>query len=204
MSLSNYANLKTSIQNWAKRDDITSLIDDFIDLTEADLAQRLQIRDMESRATADAPTADRFLQLPNNFIRMRKLRLVSGNKQYDLRQQTPESMNVVPSAGLPKNFTVTSQIEFDRTPDSAYTVEMQYYTQVTALSSSNTTNAILSRFPMLYLHGSLYYLFQWAMDVEMATMYKSLYDEGIDAANKVDRRGRHGPAPQMRIEGSTP
>ena len=204
MALNNYANLKTSIQSWAKRDDITSLIDDFIDLVEADLAQRLEIRDMEARATADAPTADRFLQLPNNFLRMRKLRLVSGNKQYDLRQQTPESMDVMPSAGLPKNFTVTSQIEFDRTPDSAYTVEMQYYTQVTALSSSNTTNAILTRFPMLYLHGALYYLFQWAMDVELASAYQALYSEGIAAANKIDRRGRHGPAPQMRIEGSTP
>lgn len=204
MALNNYANLKTSIESWSKRNDVTTLIDDFIDLTEADLAQRLQIRDMENRATADAPTDDRFLQLPDNFSRMRKLRLVSGSKQYDLRQQTPESMNVVTSAGIPKNFTVTSQIEFDRTPDSAYTVEMQYYSKVTALSSSNTTNAILTRFPMLYLHGALFYLFQWAMDAEMAIAYKALYDEGIEAANKVDRRGRHGPAPQMRVEGSTP
>ena len=44
MALNNYANLKTAIANFLARDDLTSEIDDFIDLTEADFNRRLRIR----------------------------------------------------------------------------------------------------------------------------------------------------------------
>ena len=36
MALDSYTNLKTAIANFLARDDLTSEIDDFIDLTEAD------------------------------------------------------------------------------------------------------------------------------------------------------------------------
>lgn len=204
MAISSYNELKTAIQNWAKRGDILSVVDDFIGLAEADIWQTLKIRDMEARATATAPTADRFLQLPDGFLKMRKLVLVSGSTNYELRHVAPESMQVEPAAGRPKEFTVTTQLEFDRTPDSAYTVEMQYYRSLTALSSSNQTNGVLTRFPSVYLYGSLFHFAQWAHNNDLLAKYGALFGEAIDAANKVDRRGRHGPAPAMRTEGSTP
>ena len=52
MALDTYANLKTSIANFLARDDLTSEIDDFIDLTEADFNRRLRIRDMETVNTS--------------------------------------------------------------------------------------------------------------------------------------------------------
>ena len=48
MALDSYTNLKTAIANFLGRDDLTSEIDDFIDLTEADLNRRLRIRAMEN------------------------------------------------------------------------------------------------------------------------------------------------------------
>lgn len=204
MSILTYAELKTAIENWAKRSDIGGVIDDFIDLAEADMWQRLEIRDMDTRATATTSTSDRFLALPTGFIKMRKLRLVSGSQQYDLRQQTPESMNVISSSGIPTDFTVTSQLEFNRTPGSAYTAEMQYYKELDALSASNTSNGVLTRFPNLYLYGSLMYFAQWAMDDNMLAKYSNLFYAAINDANEKDRKGRYGPAPQMRREGPTP
>ena len=41
MAISNYLELKASVQRWAKRGDINSLIDDFIDLAESDIWQNL-------------------------------------------------------------------------------------------------------------------------------------------------------------------
>lgn len=203
MSISTYAELKVSIENWAKRSDIGGVIDTFIDLAEADMWQRLEIRDMDTRATATTGS-DRFLALPAGFIKMRKLTLVSGSVRYTLRQQTPESMNLNSASGIPTDFTVTSQLEFNRTPGSAYTAEMQYYKELDALSASNTSNGVLTRFPNIYLYGSLMYFAQWAMDDNMLAKYSALFYAAINDANEKDRKGRHGPAPQMRIEGSTP
>tara|TARA_R110002126_G_scaffold101090_2_gene232962 strand:+ start:154 stop:333 length:180 start_codon:yes stop_codon:yes gene_type:complete len=52
MALDNYSNLKTSIANFLARDDLTTEIDDFIDLTEADFNRRLRVRAMETVDTA--------------------------------------------------------------------------------------------------------------------------------------------------------
>ena len=58
MALDSYTNLKTAIANFLARDDLSSEIDDFIDLTEADLNRRLRIRAMEnvSSFTIDSET----------------------------------------------------------------------------------------------------------------------------------------------------
>jgi len=105
---------------------------------------------------------------------------------------------------LPRFFTITSEIEFDRTPDSAYTVEMQYFRSLDALSGSNTTNAVLTRFPMIYLYGSLFHYANWAMNDQMASKYAELFLGAIDSANQIDKRGRHTPGAAMRIKGPTP
>jgi len=204
MAISTYAQLRTAVENWSKRGDIASVIDDFIALAESDIAMNLKIRDMEARATAST-NGTRYLELPDSFLQMRKLRLVLGTESYELSHETPESMDIIAGSGPPRNFTVTTQLEFDRTPGSTYTAEMQYYKSLTALSSSNTTNAVLTRFPAVYLYGCLFHFGLWAhIEERLLLKYSELFDEEMKRANKIDRRGRYGPVPSMRIEGSTP
>ena len=200
--LTTYEELKTSIQSWAKRDDLLDELDTFIDMAEADMWIKLRIRDMLARATATL--SGKYIALPTGYIEMRKLVLISGSNTYPLTQQTPESMTDVPSSGIPKSFTVGQQIEFDRTTDASYTVQMHYYRQLTPLSASNTSNAILSRFPMIYLYGALFHFAQWSQDDVMLAKYSDLFDNQMERANKQDRKGRHGPAPAMRTEAATP
>ena len=72
MALDSYTNLKTAIANFLARDDLTSEIDDFIDLTEADFNRRLRVRAMEtvdSSFTIDAATE----ALPTGFLQVRSL-----------------------------------------------------------------------------------------------------------------------------------
>ena len=204
MSISTYLELKTAIQNWSKRSDTLSVIDDFIDLAESDIWTNLKSRSMEGTATGSTGTSDRYLALPTGFLSMRKFRIYTGGVSYEIEYRAPESMNIQPSAGRPRFFTVTDQVEFDRTPDSAYSYEMAHFKSLTALSASNTTNDILARFPAIYLYGSLFHFAQWAHDDAMIQKYSLLFDEAMKRANKLDRRGRHGPAPAMHIEGSTP
>lgn len=204
MALDTYTNLKASIRNWSHRNDQPdSLIDDHIRLAETAMWQLLEIRDMSARSTASMG-ATRFLALPDNFIKMRRLSILSGNRVIDLKYATPESMHVVSTTSQPSLFTVTTQLEFDRVPDSTYTVEMTYFKELTALSDSNTTNAVLTRFPDVYLSGALHYLYKWGNFDQEAQSYLVQFSDAIKRANKQDRKGRYGPAMAGRREGVTP
>lgn len=204
MPVTSYSTLKAAIETWSKRADVSTSIDDFIDLAESEMWRYLRIRDMETRATASASTSSKYLALPDGYIEMRRLTITSGSTNYDCAQRTPETMLSTITSGIPVYFTVTSQLEFDRTPDAAYTVTMQYYKSLTALSSSNTSNAVLSRFPSIYLYGALWFLNDWALNAERSAYYQQLFMQAIESANAQDRSGRYGPAPVMNYQGVMP
>lgn len=203
MAIATYADLKTAIQNWAKRSDITTLVDDFIDLAEADIWQRLRIRDMETRSTATT-TSTRFYNLPTGFQEMRRFKIDRADSDIVLEYETPFNLKVIESSGLPRNYTITSQIELDRVPDATYTLEYQYYASLTALSNSSTSNAVLTRYPMVYLYASLFHYAQWAQDDLLIDRYALLAEGAIAQANANDKKGRYGPGRAMKPFGSTP
>lgn len=205
MSIATYADLKVAIERWGKRTDAVTMIDDFIDLAEADIWQRLRIRDMETEATLSSSTSVRTVALPSTFLQARRLRIDRTDlDDVVLQYETPMSMRVIECAGMPLRFTITSQIELDRVSDQVYTLKLQYYSSLTALSNSNTTNAVLTRFPMVYLYASLFHYAQWAQDDTLIERYALLAEGAINAANAADRKGRYGPAPGIRMMGATP
>jgi len=200
MALDTYANLKQAIERFSHRTDISDVIDDFIDLAESRIDTRLQLRTNEERATASM--SGRFLALPDGFLQMRRL-TITGSPNYEIHYRAPESMPIL-STGRPKYYTITSQIEFDRVPDSAYPLEMSYYKVLVPLTSSNTTNDVLTNYPDLYLYGSLAELHRWARDEQTALYYDGIFEKKLIDAQKQERRGRYGAAPAMKQEGSTP
>lgn len=202
MSLTSYLGLKDAIESWSHRNDVASRLDDFIDLAESEMFRHLRIRDMETRTTAT--TSGRYLALPTGFLEMRRVRLISGAQYFELIYSTPEGMYISQDSGIPGVYTITSQLEFDRSPDSAYTIEYQYYATLTALSATNTSNAVLTRFPNIYLFGSLWALYLWALQEDKAEYYYGKFMQAVQTANREDSKGRHGPAPAMRYGGPTP
>lgn len=211
MSLDTYANLKLEIIDWSHRDDIDLKVDTFIDLAESEMFanqfEPLRIRSEETRATAslDATTPSRYLALPDGFVSMRKMSIpITNGEAFEILFKSPGQLNVISVDGMPCFFTVTSQLEFDRNPDQAYTVEMQYFKDFTALSSSNTTNQVLTDHPTVYLFGALWAMNKWAEEEALADRYYAQFIAAIKGANSKARMGRYGPAPAARIEGATP
>lgn len=208
MALANYSDLKAAIQDFSHREDVSTRIDDFIKLAEEAMFSNpdfpLHLRQMETRSTASASTSDRFVALPTGYLSMRRLKLNLSQGDCDVRYVAPDQMIIKSTSGIPRFFTVTSQVEFDRVPDSAYTVEMQHTAIPTGISSSNTTNDILTNHPGAYLYGSLWALYGWANDSTQEQKYLDKFLGIIAGINKRYNIGRHGPAPAMRTEGSTP
>ena len=170
MTITTYDNLKTTIIDFSHRSDLDLKIDTFIQMAEQDMFANpdeiLRVRGQDTRL--ETTTSGQFLALPADFQSMRSVQLVTGNGDCELTYQAPAQMRQQPDTGQPQFFTVTSQIEFERVPDSNYNVVLQYYAIPTPLSSSNQTNAILDTFPNIYLFGCLAALYNYANDTEVA------------------------------------
>lgn len=218
MAITSYSTLRDQVagnagQSWSHRNDVLTKFDTFLQLTEQEMytggeksagefIDGLRVRDMEKRCTATVSTTSRFLQLPDNYLQARRAELEftdsNSNKIiYPLKYVITSELKEQDRADRPVRFTVTSQIEFDCTPDLAYVLEMQHYAKLTAISSTNATNAILTNFPTIYLYGCLSQMYKWSRNVEQGVLFHDLFLDAIYAANKRDKWARVGPAPQM-------
>lgn len=203
MALDNYDNLKASIIRWMGRNDLADLADDFIDIAEsrmyANPIANLRLRSMETRSTASTVVGERFIALPDDYLEQRRLKYDLTNKNdVDLEFRTPDQLNLKDGNGRPCYFTVTSQFEFERPFDEIYTIEIQHFKRLTALSDANTSNDILTNYPDIYLYGSLWAAKQYASEEEEAEYFYNKFIESIAGANEQDMMGRYGPAPVVR------
>lgn len=205
MTITNFSTLKDAILEMNHNGDSLPHLPLFIKLAEKKIdSSRLRLRQNEQRATANIGTDDRFLSLPDNFLQARRVSLISGASVYELQYLAPEQMTVINSPGRPRAYTVTSEIEFDRVPDTDYVCEYSYYSTLIPLNDANPTNDVLTAHPDIYLYACLAEYHRWARDENAANYYDGVFDSLVDLAVKLAKSGRYGPAPVMRSEGSKP
>ena len=204
MALDTYANLKTSIANFLARDDLTSEIDDFIDLTEADFNRRLRIRDME---TSLAFTIDEEQEsLPTGFLQVRSFVLGTDPKTA-LQLMSPfhqAETQGSSTTGRPRAYSIEgSNFRFSPAPDSTYSSTIVYYKAFTALSSSNTSNNILDKFPDVYLYGALYFAstFIRGMDPQTVAQFKGQYEAALQQVEMADEKDKYNGTPLVQRSG---
>ena len=206
MALDSYDNLVKSIIDWSHRNDLGVKIPDFIQLAENEMysndAEPLKVRSMAVVSTA--LTAGEYIELPPDFESARSVRLVTNDNGGYLTYQAPEQMFKSVATGRPTFFTIIgNELQFDRVPDSDYTLEFQYFRKATPLSTDNQVNEILTSHPKIYLFGALAQVFTYSQDTEQLAVYQAKFYSAIRGANKADKKGRYGPAPSMsHVSGS--
>ena len=194
MSITTYSELKTAVANWLNRDDLTSVIPDFIALTEADMDRKIRHWRMEERSTADIDA--RYTQLPSGFMEAVRFHLDFDERPIDLvtpvfMQKQRQSNS--DTSGRPLYYSIIAgQIEVWPTPDSAYTGELYYYARTTPLDDSNTTNWILDYFPDAYLYGALVHSAPYLVDDQRTQVWASLYQNAIDGINANNEKAKFG------------
>ena len=200
MALDTYDNLKSEIASFLNRDDLTANIDTFIDLAETRHARDLRIREMEAVSTSITTVAGtQSYDLPTGYLELRYAMLQTSPYTM-LQYMTPADFfrvyNEGEGTGMPVYYTIVGKkIYLGHSPDSANVLELGFFQRATALSSSNTTNDILTNFPDLYLYGSLAETSPFLMQDERLPVWSSLYKEGVRTANESAQRGRVSAAP---------
>ena len=200
MALDTYDNLKSEIASFLNRDDLTANIDTFIDLAETRHARDLRIREMQAVNTSITTVAGtQSYDLPTGYLELRYAMLQTSPYTM-LQYMTPADFfrvyNEGEGTGMPVYYTIVGKkIYLGHSPDSANVLELGFFQRATALSSSNTTNDILTNFPDLYLYGSLAETSPFLMQDERLAVWSSLYKEGVRTANESAQRGRVSAAP---------
>jgi len=194
-TITDYASLQSQIAAWLNREDLTAQIPVFIQFVEADINTRLRTREMIVRATATSSAE--YVQLPSNWLEAINMHIVDG--QQPLRFVTLDEADRINKL---QNYTASTfyslmngAIELVPAPGSDVEIEMIYYGKVPALSTTATTNWLLTKAPDLYLYGALVHASPFLMDDQRIPTFASMYSTRFEALNDESTASTHSGGP---------
>jgi len=194
MAIGTYAELQTAVANWLDRDDLTDRIPEFIALAEARMNRVLRIRLMEAKYTASTAAAQRNYALPASYIQMRNFQ-INTSPITPLQYVTPEIYDRLwggSTDGTPQFYTIVAgEVQLGPLPASVLTMEMLFYKKITALSGSNTTEAMLTDNPDIYLYGALMEAEPFIMNDERVGLWAQGLQQAISDLQEQDNKDRH-------------
>ena len=194
MAIGTYSELQTAVANWLDRDDLTDRIPEFIALAEARMNRVLRIRLMEGKYTASTVAAQRNYALPASYIQMRNFQL-NTSPITPLQYVTPEIYDRLwggSTGGTPQFYTIVAgEVQLGPLPASVLTMEMLFYKKISALSVTNTTEAMLTDNPDIYLYGSLLEAEPFIMNDERVGLWAQGFQQAISDLQEQDNKDRH-------------
>lgn len=186
-----WSGLQMSIAAYLERDDLSDRIPDFIALAEARF--RREITRTEQETTVTLPGA-----LPADCDSVRAIYL-SDTPTATLEQVSPAELRSRysgPDTGRPLVFAlIADQIILGPVSSASYTAFLTYSRKIPALSSTVTTNWLLTDHPDLYLFGSLLHAEFYGWNDDRLPIIKSAVDESIAEINDAGNRRRYGGGP---------
>jgi hypothetical protein len=195
MALATYTELKASVANYLNRSDLTSIIPDFISLTEGKLNRDLLLRSSVVRAETTTTSGAAYYNLPSDIIQLKNITYDGSSTSHALSYMSIESGSREyggVGSGTPKAYTsVGDSIKLLPTPDGTYTIGINYYQKLIALSDSNTTNTILEHYPDLYLFGSCFEGSLFLNDTEQSKRFGGIYAKVLQDVTLLEDRSEY-------------
>lgn len=210
MTITTYVELQDAVGEFMSREDFKSAgveserTREAITLVEADLNSnpRFLLSFMESRITNTLTLSDRYIAVPPDLKQVRDFILTGSDPDVVLEYVPPTEFSSrfsLAATGKPSNYTIIGdEFKVGKTPDSAYTVEVNYYARISTsgptskldeqkpLSDTNTTNWILDNQPDIYLFGALTIIESFAIPGSDLSRYPPLYERSVLKAIQAD------------------
>ena len=198
MSLSTYADLKTTVANYLARTDLTDQIPDFIALAERRMRREVRIREMLVSVELTATAGSNLLSLPADFLEARDM-VVVGNPTQPMNYLSPSALSRNPLSsvsGKPKEYTIlANQFQLSPSPDFAYTLNLLYYANPTFLSDANQSNVFLVNVPDMLLYASLLEAEPYLMNDARMPTWVSMYERASASVDKSNETGQYSGVP---------
>ena len=194
-TITNYANLQSTIADYLNRADLTSQIQTFIQFAEADLNTRLRDRQMIVRA--EATSDEEYVQLPSDWLEALNLQLVGGMSP--LRYITLDESDIVNSTRAltsPSFYSLMNgAIELVPPPASNVDIEMVYYGKIPSLSDAAPSNWLLVKAPDVYLYGALTHAAPFLMDDARMQTFGQIYLARVQSLQDESQKSLHSGSP---------
>lgn len=193
MSIADYSDLLVQVADYTGRDDFGHVFPRLVSFTEIKLNRVLRVGGMETSTTLTTNSSGN-VALPAGFLEMRQVKNSSGTV---LDAVTPTAGDFIhgPYAGTTVNWYVKGGT-FYTVPYSEATFSVVYYTKITSLSPTNTTNWLLTDAPLLYLYGVSAEVMGWAIaqgretDTAKLSGFAQMLQSEIDAYQAQDAAKR--------------
>jgi len=207
MAINTFTTLKSAIADFLNRDDLTSAIENFIALSEAQINRDIRHWKMETRASGQQSASDEYSQVPANWMETIRfhitdngtspLELISRAAMADKRASNNDAI------GTPTHYThADGQFQFYPTPSSEINTELLYYAKTTALSSSNADNWLLLEAPDVYLYGALLHSAPYLGEDERVAVWAQMYSASVSRLNEASEIARFsGSGLKLKIRG---
>lgn len=175
-----YGSLKGTVLDWIARQDISdSVFEGFTTIVEQTIAAELRCYDLEGTYVdeIESPEDSGFcsITLPADF---REARVVSvGDKPL---------MYIEPQRFLSNEYNggftiVAGKMLFGRSAGSGK-VSVIYYKRVPHINLENLTNAIIEKYPNVYLFGCLREAYSYISDNDKASLYDTRFTRALEEA----------------------
>lgn len=194
MALDTYSDLVNEIDDWMDRS-MSARVPSFIRMLEARLNRVLRVPDMETSTTisASAETAT----LPTGFRSMKAL-WIDGNADDQLESMSLANLKMMygGQAGTPKAYAIAGGLLYvGPVPSSAETLQSIYFTEIPALTESNTSNWLLADHPDIYVYGCLVMAEARGWNDPRLPILKGALDEALQELTQAAGAYRFGSAP---------
>ena len=206
MALSNYTELKASIADFLNRDDLTSVIPDFIALAESQINRDIRHWKMEARSSGQQSGGDEYMQIPSDWVETIRLHLtgtgtsvvnlVSRDTMADKRQANEDA------SGTPRMYThADGQFQLYPTPSTDTDFELLYYQKLPSLSS-NSDNWLLLEAHDVYLYGALLHSAPYLAEDQRVAVWAQMYGASIQRLNEASDNARYsGSGLKLKVRG---
>jgi len=197
VAIATYTDLKTAVANWLHRSDLTTYVPDFIALGETRVYRELRIRAME--VALSQAIASGVIAIPSAYVELKHAYVDGSPVQILTRKNAAwihENYPTRSSDGKPKFIASDAgNFIFGPFPDSTYTVKGTYYSRLTALSDSNTTNWFTTNSPGILLFAALSEAEPFLRNDPRIELWQAKYDQEKDGIMREERDEQFSGSP---------
>ena len=212
-----YSDFLTQVRNYTEVDSnvlTDQIIQDFIRSVELDVAGKVDYDDLRKYSTSAFTSGNRAVSLPADNMIMRSVQVINGSTRTFLEKRDTSFIseyNNDGATGLPKYWANWDDFNIivAPTPDSAYTVQINYIVNPPQFTSSNNTFLSTYQESML-LHGVLAEAFRYLKGPDnLYNLYQTKYTEEVQnfALQQMGRRRRaefDDGVPRIKVDSPSP
>lgn len=186
-----YTELQTEIALWLVRDDLETIIPNFIAMGERRINRVLRVPEMEN--TVNLTVTDGVADLPSDFLQARAV--YSGGLVLEVMGLAQFKRTYPDQQGGPaRHFTIAgNEIQFG--PGGTFVATMDYYANIEPLSAINPTNWLLETDYDVYLAAALVEGFTYLRDPEGMSIWSSRLSSALADVMSRARKKTFGSGP---------